>query len=67
MKKRRKFTREFKISVIRELENGKSSAQAGREQSVSPSVQSKWKQEYKWTVPPIAHTKLSNFIRPLAY
>ncbi len=27
MKTRKKFTREFKISILRELENGKSSAQ----------------------------------------
>ena len=47
MKKRRTFTREFKISVLRELENGKSSAQVCREHSVHPSVLSKWKQEYK--------------------
>ncbi len=47
MKKRRVFTREFKISVLRELENGKSSAQVGREHSIHPSMLSKWEQEYK--------------------
>ncbi len=45
--KKRRFTREFKISVIRELENGKSSAQAYWEHSIHPSMLSKWKQEYK--------------------
>ncbi len=38
MKTRKKFTREFKISVLREIENGKSSAQVSRENSIHPSM-----------------------------
>ncbi len=47
MKTRKKFTREFKISVLREIENGKSSAQVSRENGIHPSMLSKWKREYK--------------------
>jgi transposase len=47
MKTRKKFTREAKISILRELENGKSSAQVCRENGIHPSMLSKWKREYK--------------------
>jgi len=47
MKTRKKFTRETKISILRELENGKSSAQVSRENGIHPSMLSKWKREYK--------------------
>jgi transposase len=47
MKTRKKFTREFKISVLREIENGKNSAQVSRENGIHPSMLSKWKREYK--------------------
>jgi transposase len=47
MKTREKFTREFKISILRELENGKSAAQVCRENGIHPSMLSKWKREYK--------------------
>jgi len=47
MKTRKKFTREFKISILREIENGKSAAQVCRENGVHPSMLSKWKREYK--------------------
>ena len=47
MKKRRTFTKEFKISVLRELENGKGTTQVCREHSIHPSMMSKWKREYK--------------------
>ncbi len=47
MKTRKKFTREFKISILRELENGKSAAQVSRENGIHPSMLSKWKREYK--------------------
>jgi transposase len=47
MKTRKKFTREFKISILRELENGKNSAQVSRENGIHPSMLSKWKREYK--------------------
>ena len=47
MKTRKKFTREFKISILRELENGKNAAQVSRENSIHPTMLSKWKREYK--------------------
>lgn len=47
MKTRKKFTREFKISILCELENGKNSAQISRENSIHPTMLSKWKREYK--------------------
>ena len=46
-KSRKKFTREFKISILRELENGKTSAQLCRENAIHPSMLTKWKKEYK--------------------
>ncbi len=47
MKSRKKFTKEFKISVLRELENGKIAAQLCREHEIHPTMLSKWKKEYK--------------------
>lgn len=47
MKTRKKFTREFKISILRELENGKSAAQVCRENGIHPSMLAKWKRQYK--------------------
>ena len=47
MNKRRIFSREFKISLIHELESGKNVAQLSREHSISPSLICKWKQQYK--------------------
>jgi transposase len=47
METRKKFTKESKISVLRELENGKNAAQVCREQGIHPSMLSKWKREYK--------------------
>lgn len=47
MKTRKKFSREFKISVLRELENGKNAAQVCREHDIHPTMLSKWKGEYK--------------------
>lgn len=47
MKRRRKFTRDFKISVLRELENDKTAAQICRENSIHPAMLSKWKREYR--------------------
>ena len=45
MRSRRKFTREFKLSVLNELES-KSFVQVCREHDISPSVLSKWRREY---------------------
>jgi len=44
--KRRKFTREFKIGLLREYECGKSLAEICRENNIHPSMVSKWKKEY---------------------
>jgi len=44
MKRRRTYTRDFKISVIREVEMGKTLAQVSRENEIHPVV--KWKKEY---------------------
>ena len=47
MRKRRKFTREFKISVLRELEGGKTTAQICREHSIHPTMLYRWRSEYR--------------------
>jgi transposase len=46
-KSRKKFTKDFKISVLCELENGKIAAQLCRENDIHPSMLTKWKKEYK--------------------
>jgi len=43
---RRSFTKEFKLSVIRELENGKNAAQVCRENEIHPVLLSKWKKQF---------------------
>jgi transposase len=40
--KRRLFTREFKLQVLREIQAGKSVAQASREHQLHPTLISKW-------------------------
>ena len=44
--KRRVFTREFKLRVIREVEAGKSQAQVGREYEVTDNTISKWRRQH---------------------
>ena len=46
MKPRRKYTREFKLSVLRELEAGKKLAQLSRENELHPSLITRWKKEH---------------------
>ena len=46
MKRRRTYMRDFKISVIREVESGKTLAQVSRENEIHPSLVVKWKKEY---------------------
>jgi len=46
MKLRRKFTREFKLSVVRDLEV-KPAVEVCRAHNLSQSVVSKWKREYE--------------------
>jgi len=41
--KRRRFTRDFKLQVIREIETGKSIAQAAREHEIHPNLISRWR------------------------
>jgi transposase len=44
-KMRRRYDREFKISVVAELEGGKPLAQIAREQGIHPSLPSRWRDE----------------------
>ena len=46
MKRRRQYTRDFKIGVIREVKSGKTLAQVSRENGIHPSLVVKWKKEY---------------------
>jgi transposase-like protein len=46
MRKRRSFTRDFKLSILSEL-NGKTIAEVCREHSLHPVILCKWKREYK--------------------
>ncbi len=43
---RKRYTREFKISLIRELESGKKLGQLSRENNIHPNMISRWKLEY---------------------
>ncbi len=45
MRKRRRFDRDFKLSVLRELQS-KSHAEVCRENSLSPSVIQRWRREF---------------------
>jgi len=42
---RRRFDREFKISIVAELESGKPLAQIAREHNIHPSLPSRWRIE----------------------
>lgn len=44
---RKRYTREFKISIIRELESGKNLAQLSRENNLHPTLISRWRLEYQ--------------------
>jgi transposase len=43
---RRRFTREFKLQVVREVEAGTTPAQAAREHQVHPTLIVRWRQEH---------------------
>lgn len=45
-KTRRKYTREFKLLVIRELESGISGSELARKHNIHPALPSRWKKEY---------------------
>ena len=44
--KRRNYSREFKLKVLREIEAGKSQAQAAREYQLSETAIYKWRQQF---------------------
>ena len=44
--KRRRFTREFKLQVVREVEAGKTLAQAAREYQVHSTLIVRWQKEH---------------------
>ena len=44
-KKRRRYDREFKVSVVAELEGGKTLGQIAREHGIDPSLPSRWRKE----------------------
>lgn len=45
--KRRKFTRDFKLQVIREIEAGKTIAQAAREHQIHPTLICRWQKQHR--------------------
>jgi transposase len=45
--KRRQFTPDFKVQVVREIEAGKPLAQVAREYQVHPTVIRRWQQEHQ--------------------
>ena len=47
MRNRRTFSREFKLSVLREIENGRTIAEICREHKLHPSTIGKWKDLYR--------------------
>lgn len=47
MRNRRTFSREFKLSVLREIENGKTIAEICRKHKLHPSTVGKWKDKYR--------------------
>ena len=45
--KRRTFSKEFKLHVVREVESGRSQAQIARQYQVLPKIISRWLSEYR--------------------
>jgi len=45
--KRRRFSKEFKTQVVRELQAGKSLAQTAREHQLNVSMVSEWRRQYE--------------------
>lgn len=45
-KKRKKYSKEFKISVIHELERGISPGELSRRHEIHPSMPTRWQKEY---------------------
>ncbi len=46
IKTRRLFSREFKVQVIREIEAGKTVAQAAREHQLRPNLIGRWRKQH---------------------
>jgi transposase len=46
-KRRRQFSREFKVEVIREVESGKTVAQVSRENQIHPLTIGRWQKEHR--------------------
>jgi transposase len=44
-KTRRRYDRDFKISIVAELEGGKPPAQIAREHGIHPSLPTRWREE----------------------
>ncbi len=45
-KTRRKYTKEFKLSVIREIESGAAVSELARKHNIHPALPPRWKKEY---------------------
>jgi len=45
--KRRQFTREFKLQVVREVDAGKPMAQVAREHQINPNTVAKWRKQLR--------------------
>jgi transposase len=45
-RKRRTFSKEFKLNLLRELENGKKAAEICRENTIHQTLLYRWKKEY---------------------
>lgn len=43
--KKREFTREFKLQILREIEAGKSVAQVSREHQIHPTMIGRWRKQ----------------------
>ena len=46
-KRPRKFSKEFKLHILREVESGKSAAAVSREYELHPNLVSRWRVEYE--------------------
>ena len=46
-RKRRQFSKEFKLQMIREIENGGSAAQISHQHQINESLLHKWKKQYR--------------------
>lgn len=45
--KRRQFTRELKVQVLREIEGGKPVGQAARQHQIHPTLINRWQKEHR--------------------